>query len=91
MILYTVETPTAAEEREKTQYSPSCPLTDLRHYVMCFLSLKCATKFCNPQLPVQLLFYTNRQIQSVYPMFILCLSYPYPYPILLLPATDLLH
>lgn len=87
MILYTVETPTAAEEREKTQYSPSCPLTDLRHYVMCFLSLKCATKFCNPQLPVQLLFYTKFTLYYS----TLCLSYPYPYPILLLPATDLLH
>lgn len=57
----TAETPSAAEQREKTQHSPSCPSPDLRRYVMRPLTHKCATLMgCSPQLPVQLLFCANR-------------------------------
>lgn len=36
--------PSAAEQREKTQHSPSCPSPDLRRYVMRPLTHKCATQ-----------------------------------------------
>lgn len=41
---YTAETPSAAEQREKTQHSSSCPSPDLRRYVMRPLTRKCATQ-----------------------------------------------